>query len=675
MKTIASIALFMLITLSARSFNDDSHYSKTFGTIRFFRVFTPPGYNASDSSVQYPVIYYFHGCGGSYEKSGSYSYADYGLSAPAVLSNASDPAYEFSNNADFENFVYENDVIIISVDGKIEGLPGCGVYFPSQAENWDGNFYNFSAYIRELIDVVDTRYNIKKGPQYRAISGLSMGGQMAIWVAATNPHLFGSASEFCHSPTYFDVGEPSYMTTVDVKQLWRNLRGLPFRHSTNTGDYLRYYTEELSCIYNGAGFENYFYLADFCKHHAARVDLQFNFHMHNFQLPKDNSTCFSYINLYPEFEIRGYNISSSKIGNGWIYLNNVTKNGVGIYTRKRLPWGNSLRPFNISVLTPAIYTSGESYTLSRYSYRNDTFSDEEIQSDSKGRLTLTSAGGEEIGISGKGLQPPVFILTDTINENIYLQDNVETPLSFDVINLSPTPQNVDFVVTTDNDQILKIIEGKKQVNIPAGSKKRIESLVICKGNYFPDYKNTGYLKISSSIGGIVQEREQIIQINIIERPARLEHSEIIIMDGKSENLQLFKYKWGKWKDPFSSEIISEGQGNGNGIPEMGEIFSIWIKPPTAYDSLDVNTWHPTVPVNTRDNPDVSVVDIKQHLFNTGRAVLSAQVRLNRTPTKKNPVKIPLQSEFLRIQPLNNDCHRNTADDFSYSNFEIIIGRD
>jgi len=53
-----------------------------------------------------------------------------------------------------------------------------------------------------------------------------MGGQIAIWLAATNPHLFSSASEFCHSPTYFDVGEPSHMTTIDVKQLWRNFIGL-----------------------------------------------------------------------------------------------------------------------------------------------------------------------------------------------------------------------------------------------------------------------------------------------------------------------------------------------------------------------------------------------------------------------------------------------------------------
>ncbi len=65
------------------------------------------------------------------------------------------------------------------------------------------------------------------------------------------PIFFSSASEFCHSPGYYDVGDPAYMTTIDVQQLWRNLRGLPFRHSTNDRDYLRYYTSELYSACSG----------------------------------------------------------------------------------------------------------------------------------------------------------------------------------------------------------------------------------------------------------------------------------------------------------------------------------------------------------------------------------------------------------------------------------------
>ena len=376
MKILAIIILLFLLLSphSIFSYTDESHYSNTFQTTRYFRVFTPLDYDFGSNVKRYPVIYYFHGCGGSYQRSGTYKYSDYGLSPPVALGRSDDEAYEFSSNADFENAATSHDVIIIAVDGRIEELPeGCKVYFPSQAEDWQGNYYNFSVYIRELIQVVDTRYRTKVGPSFRAVTGLSMGGHMAVWIAATNPHLFSSASQFCYSPNYYKVGEPAYQTTVDLKELWRNLRGVPFRHSTTDRDYLRYYTEELFRLFSGAGFENNYYVADYCHHAAARIDLQFDFHLQHFGTSKDRLPCFSYANLYPEFEIWGYQIESSKQGDGWIYLNNVTKNGLGIYTRKRLPWGSSLPEFNIKVETPPIYQPKVNYRISRYSYQQGDF--------------------------------------------------------------------------------------------------------------------------------------------------------------------------------------------------------------------------------------------------------------------------------------------------------------
>jgi len=678
MKIIALAMFILSFTLSAFSFTDESHYSLTFGATRNFRVFTPTSYDEANCTKRYPVIYYFHGCGGSYRSSGTYSYADYGLIAPVAIGRNEDPEYGFPNNADFENYADQKNVIIVCVDGKIYDLPsGCGVYFPSQTESWKGNYYNFSAYIRELFDVVDSRYNTKRGPQFRGISGLSMGGQMAIWVAATNPHLFSSASEFCHSPSLFDVGEPTFQTTIDVQQLWRNLRGLPFRHSTNDGDYLKYYTEELSSTFSGAGFENEFYLTDFCKHHAARVDLQFDFHMRHFSLHKDTIPCFSHINLYPLFEIWGYELSSSKTGNGWIYLHSVTKNGLGIYTRKRLPWGNCLPNFDISITTPPVYTPDSTYTVSRYAYRNDAFTSKTIKADSNGRLTLSSSGGmgEEIGLIGKELQAPVFVLIDTINENIYLDNNVESALSFDVVNLSTSSQKIDFIVSTENTELLKILKNVKQVTIPALSKIRIDSLFVCKGKYRSSFQNKGYIKISSSINGIIQDRDCVLQVTVKNQSQQTKPFAIKIFDGKSENLPFFKYAWSEWSDPISSDTISEGFGNGNGKAEMGETFSIWIQTTSAYDSLDIETWHPVVPINSDDNSDILVNDIKQHIFNTGRAVLSAEICLKRKPTKDNPVRIPVQSEFLKVEQLKNDCHRNTADNFGYYYYEIVVYED
>ncbi len=666
--------MLVLIPFSAHSFTDESHYSATFNSNRFFRVFTPPDYDPGNTSKRYPVIYYFHGCGGSYRSSGTYSYADHGLTPPVAIHRQYDPDYEYPNNADFENVVYHNEIIIVCVDGKIPDLPGCGVYFPSQSDSWNGNYYNFSTYIRELIEVVDSRYNTKVGPQYRAVSGLSMGGHTAIWVAAANPHLFSSASEFCHSPQYYDVGEPSTMTTMDVQQLWRNFRGLPFRHSTTDRDYLKYYTNQLYETYSGAGFKNEYYLADFCKHGAARVDLQFDFHMLHFASAKENVPCFSFMNLYPSFEVRGYNISSEKQGNGWIYLRDVSKNGFGIYTRERLPWGKPLSNFDISLTTPPVYAPNEQYSVSRYSYRKDSFVSQPINADSAGRITITSSGGmgEEIGITGRDLEPPVVVLTDTINENINLDHDTEIALSFDVVNLSASDQTIDFAASTEDCELLSITKGSGRVFIPAQSRISIDSLIVCRGKYLPSFRNTGYIKITASIEGLKLEKEHIIQVTVKNQVQYPDPERIKIFDGRSENLSLFKYGWNEWNDPVSSGIISEGTGNGNGKAEVGETFSIWIQPPFAFDSLDIRTWHPIIPVNARNNTDIFVEKVNHHSFNTGRPLLSAQIRLNRKPEKNNPVRISMQSEFLKVQPLVNDCHRNTADNFKYFYYEILL---
>jgi hypothetical protein len=676
-KAFLLLNILMVFSESLLSYTDESHFSRVFNEERSFRVFTPPDYNPLNQAKRYPVIYYFHGCGGSNEKSGTYSYADYGLIPPSVTGRKHDPAYDFSSNADFENFTFNNDVIIISVDGKIYGLAGCGVYFPSQDKDWKGNYYNFSLYIRELFDVIDSRYNTKKGPQFRAISGLSMGGNKALWIAAANPHLFSSASEFCHSPNFYDVGEPAYSTTVDVQQLWRNLRGLPFRHTTTTGDYIKYYTTELYNAFKGAGFDNEYYMAEFCNHHAARVDLQFDFHMRHFSSEKKTIPCFSVINLYPEFETWGYEVKSDKKEAGWIYLRNVSKNGAGIYTRKKLPWGRSLSEFKISVFTPPVYIPGEEYKLVHYSYKKNEIWEEKIRADMSGKLVLSSRGGagEEIGITGKELQPPVIILADTINENIYLENNCLTPLSFEILNLSGSDQLVELSAASESTDILSFTRHTSTVLLLAGSKTRVDSMLICKAHITSPEETRAFIKISMKAGGVLLDREHILPLVVKSSALSDKSIRVKIFDGRSEELPVFRYAWNEWDRPLNTAIITEGKGNGNGKAEPGEIFSIWVQLPDALDHRDADTWHPVIPINNGYNPGIVLEDLAYHQFSTGRSLMSAMIRLDKKPSEKNPLRFAVQSELLRTELIDKHCHRPVADGFSYSYYDIIIKED
>ena len=657
---------------------DDEHYSKVFESKRQFRVFMPLAYDAVNLNQRFPVLYYFHGCGGSYKSSGPYSYLDYGLEAPEAMGREYQEDYQYANNVDFENLATEKELIIVAVDGRIAELPeGCQVYFPSLAETWSGNYYNFSAYIKELVEVVDSKYLTISKPEFRAVTGLSMGGHMATWIAATNPNLFSSASQFCYGPSYYDVGQPKFQTTVDITELWRNLAGLPFRHSTTDRDYLKHYTAELFLVFQGAGFQNEFFEANYCHHAAARMDLQVEFHMAHFGVSREEPKCFSYINLYPNFKVWDYEIVSDKRGSGWIYMHNVSKNGLGLYTRKRLPWGRSLDPVSISLMTPENYNPTGSYIISRYDYRNGHFSQQHLQADAKGRLSISAIGGmgEEIGILGEGLEPPIILLLDTINENIYVEPNRETILNMAAVNLSGSKQTVDFTLTSSNVALLNIIEQPARLTIPAYTKIEIDSFATCWSAASANDQRIAYLSISSSISGSTLEKLHRIQINVKQQKLLADSTAIQIFDGHSKSLPLFKYAWNKWHEPLTSGQISEGMGNGNGIPELGETFSIWVQPALGFDTLDTFTWHPTVPVNASGNPDVLFNQINHHRMSTGRSLRSAEMQLTRLPTEDHPILIPMQVELLRVQKLENDCHRNTADQFAHYYFDVILQAD
>jgi hypothetical protein len=504
-----------------------------------------------------------------------------------------------------------------------------------------------------------------------------MGGNATVWIAAANPQLFSSASEFCHSPNFYDIGDPAYSTTVDVQQLWRNLRGLPFRHTTTTGDYIKHYTTELYNAFNGAGFDNEYYLAEFCNHHAARVDLQFDFHMRHFSSEKKTIPCFSVINLYPEFETWGYEVKSDKKEAGWIYLRNVCKNGAGIYTRKKLPWGRSLSEFKISVFTPPDYIPGEEYKLVHYSYKKDEIWEEKIRADQNGKLALISSGGagEEIGITGKELQPPVIILTDTINENIYLENNCLTPLSFEILNLSESDQLIEISAAADSTGMLSFTRHTSTLLLKARSRTRVDSMLICKALISSPEENRTFIKISMKAGCVLLDREHILPVVVKSRTLSDEGIQVKIFDGRSEELPVFSYAWNEWDRPLNTTIITEGKGNGNGKAEPGEIFSIWVKLPDAYDHRDEDTWHPVIPINNGPCPGVVFEDVVYHTFSTGRSLMSGMIRLDKKPSEGNPLKIAVQSELLRTEIIDKHCHRPVADDFGYAYLNIHISED
>lgn len=120
-------------------------------------VTVPQNYN-QDNSVKYPVIYLLHGYGGNQQT--------------------------WNALADLCKWATDLNVIFVCPDG-------------SNSWYWDSpknTGYKYETFVsKELTGFIDQNYRTVKSPESRAISGLSMGGHGALWLAMRHPDVFGAA--------------------------------------------------------------------------------------------------------------------------------------------------------------------------------------------------------------------------------------------------------------------------------------------------------------------------------------------------------------------------------------------------------------------------------------------------------------------------------------------------
>ncbi len=144
--------------------------SKAMGVTRWLWIYTPPGYDRSRDT--YPVLYLLHGNGEAQN------------------------GWVMNGRA---NIILDNGI----ADGKVapmivvmpqgHALQGAGV---GPLVRIDGETSMFSPrFPRDLLDdvipLVERSYRVRKGPETRAIAGLSMGGGQALGIGLTNPKVFG----------------------------------------------------------------------------------------------------------------------------------------------------------------------------------------------------------------------------------------------------------------------------------------------------------------------------------------------------------------------------------------------------------------------------------------------------------------------------------------------------
>ncbi len=195
MKTqiLTSLLLIIASSLTAQTgkvMDNLSMPSKILNMDRKYAVYLPPDYETSQRS--YPVLYLLHGAGD--DQSGWVQFGEVlGITDKAIASGAS------------------TSMIIVMPDANT-GKRG---YVNDMKGEW--RYEDF--FFEEFIPFIEKTYRIRSEKRYRAIAGLSMGGEGTFVYALHHPEMFSAAC-----PLSAATG-PATATDITNYRLWQVTEG------------------------------------------------------------------------------------------------------------------------------------------------------------------------------------------------------------------------------------------------------------------------------------------------------------------------------------------------------------------------------------------------------------------------------------------------------------------
>ena len=573
-KVIYGLALLLLpcYVAAQQPFFDRTHSSQIFGEARNYRIFLPPEYIHSKQA--YPVIYYFHG------HSDRYTLEQYDKGTDTVPKIAA--------------FVATHPVIVVAVDGYV-ARDYTGFYGGSP---WDireeGGAYDFGAYFRELVAHIDSTYRTLTSRRTRAISGLSMGGFMSLYLSVRYPDLLGSASAFNPGPEFY-VGEKGR------RELWRpkdhvgNHTRTMVRLVRASGDYISQYHEELREAYARADAVAFEYRRDeYHRHWATSIAETFEFHLRAFA----NSTLdnvpetWSHDNAYAAFEVWNYRVQTEGAEPGFTCLEDVQQNGFRVTTRQWSPDGPPVLTRRVTIMTAPLYQASAAYVLLDYNFSTGTTTKKELRADQAGRLTFqTDGAGHQFSFvgSGTGGQPPV-LLPVTTKDKLRLAPEQELSLPVRIYNPRGVAMEAVRVTLTSEYPTVQILAGETVIpKLESGAAIDIADRLRVRFTAGEGYFAPTRLLLTLTYDGWHSVTKNIDVLVMPELIAAA--SEVMILDGRTATLNVFRQKGNQGGGSSVTRTVTEGRGNGNGVLEPGEDATIWVRLRQGLDPFDKNNWY------------------------------------------------------------------------------------
>lgn len=364
---------------------DREHPSSVMRETRNYRIFLPPDYGGS--ARRYPVIYWFHGWSERHNK---------------PVAGRNDRNYDRGSDYGGDTiaaFVQKHPVIVVKWDG----------YNPRTAEEAYPRPYNispvetarqFPLYFPELVAYIDANYRTIPDREHRATAGLSMGGFMSFWVAGKYPHLVSSASNFMGS-SEFSVGPRGFDVEYRHEEMRLNYDGLRTRLVTGSRDFIRFYHQRMNAVWQYTRDRHETEEFDF-DHGTPGMARTLEFHMSAFSSPLPRPAEWSHADVYPAFDVWGWEVVSDRRQPGMTILQNVSKAGLRSSVREWLPGGKLLTGVKLAIITAKLYPPLAEQTVTMVRVRDGRVNRAPRKADPEGRLTLDVDGDEyEIGI-GRG---------------------------------------------------------------------------------------------------------------------------------------------------------------------------------------------------------------------------------------------------------------------------------
>lgn len=551
MKKFLHVILLFFISIEAFSQEatiiDSRHYSNVFGEIRNFRIFLPKGYSANPQK-RYPVIYFFHGWGQRYFGEGSDEYAGYDKGNQNKGDNIA-------------NYVAKHDVIVVKADG----------YNRRNKEEYYRRPYNvlpvetyrqFPIYFPELVNYIDAHYLTIADRQHRAVSGLSMGGFMTFFLAAKYPDMVSSAGSFCGAPE-FTIGPIDFPVEYKHMDMYRNLEGINVRLHYGDKDFIRSYHNDMNRMWSQV-MDNYRWKIYDAEHSTCGLGEMFDSIMNTFSRPVAKPARWNHTEVYPDFDVWNYHVSSDRTVAGFTVLENVDKRGFRSAVREFVPDGQLIGNVQLMVTTSPAYEKNQQYTINDIDLTNRKANQKNIRSDSEGRLMFSLNGNlHEIGINKKGDRAELALAGFDIQDAAWATHGKEVKIMLHLLNKGmSTAMNAKATITAFKNNV-KIINGSATFgNIAVNEIKDGNTPV----SFISNTDTIDIIKFRVDITNGSNRWTQYIDVPIKKQADEIKDFEIA--DGRTISVM---------GSGIDVETIHLGKGNGDGIANPGESIVVLVK--------------------------------------------------------------------------------------------------